>query len=184
MYIWELPIPCLNSHFRGQVHWSQLGSALWASLANLWMHVLKRILTRQSMQRALNSDNSQRKTGIYLKLNLGLKALLAINGLLSWVLSDRGDVVFRNHSTLWGVRRDLLSLLSEFQLMSNMSTTFVPNSLCRSLSKNIKYRSLQRGAAEVRPCRMKYGLPAWPSPVRHALFSSPSPTPGRNVSLR
>lgn len=88
------------------------------------------------MQHALNSDNSQRKTGIYLKLNLGLKALLAINGLLSWVLSDRGDVVFRNHSVLQSVRRDLLSLLSEFQLMSNVRTRLVPNSICWSLLKS------------------------------------------------
>lgn len=85
------------------------------------------------MQHVLNLDNSQRKTDIYLKLNLGLKALLATNGLLTWVLSDRGDVVFRNHSMLWSVRRDLLSLLSEFQLMSNISTRLVPNSLCQSL---------------------------------------------------
>lgn len=62
------------------------------------------------MQDVLNSEKSQRKTGIYLKLNLGLKALLVINGLMSWVVSDRGDV-FRNPSTLWSVRRDLLSLL-------------------------------------------------------------------------
>lgn len=80
------------------------------------------------MQDVLNSENSQKKTGIYLKLNLGLKALLVINGLMSWVLSDRGDVVFRNHSTLWTVRRDLLPLLSEFQLMSNISRNLVPKS--------------------------------------------------------
>lgn len=79
------------------------------------------------MQYVLNSENSQRKTGIYLKLNLGLKALLVINGLMSWVLIERGDV-FRNHSTLWTVRRDLLSLLSEFQLMSNISRSLVTSS--------------------------------------------------------
>lgn len=35
------------------------------------------------MQHVLNFDSSQRKIGIYLKLNMGLKALLDINGLLS-----------------------------------------------------------------------------------------------------
>lgn len=136
------------------------------------------------MQHLLNSDNPQRKTGIYLKLNLGLKALLPINGLLSWVLSDRGDVVLRNHSTLRSVRRDLLSLLSEFQLMTNISTRLVPNSLCWSLSKSVKFCSLQRGAEQARPSRTKCGLRTWPPPVLHALFSSPSPTPVRNFSLR
>lgn len=90
----------------------------------------------QSMQHVLKSENSQKKTGIYLKLNLGLKALLVINGLMSWVLLDRGDIVFRNHSTLWTVRRDLLSRLSELQLMSNISRTLVPKSRCCSPSQS------------------------------------------------
>lgn len=55
------------------------------------------------MQYVLNSENSQRKTGIYLKLNLGLKALLVINGLMSWVLSDRGMLCseITQHYGLW-----------------------------------------------------------------------------------
>lgn len=97
------------------------------------------------MQYVLNSENSQRKTGIYLKLNLGLKALLVINGLMSWVLTDRGDV-FRNHSTLWTVRRDLLSLLSEFQLMSNISRSLVTSSDVEPITE---HSSLQWGAGEV-----------------------------------
>lgn len=57
------------------------------------------ILTQWSMQHVLNFDNSQRKIGIYLKLNMGLKALLDINGLLSWVLSDRGCCVQKSLNT-------------------------------------------------------------------------------------
>lgn len=116
------------------------------------------------------TQNSQRKTGIYLKLNLGLKAFLVINGLTSWVLSDRGDVVFRNHSTLWTVRRDLLSLLSEFQLMSNISISLFPNWDAGAHQR--AHSPLQRGAGEVCPWRMRCGLQTWSPPVWRALLSS------------
>lgn len=133
------------------------------------------------MQYVLNSENSQRKTGIYLKLNLGLKAFLVINGLTSWVLSDRGDVVFRNHSTLWTVRRDLLSLLSEFQLMSNISRSFVPSS-----DAGAHQRVQFPGVRSWRSVSLKDEV--WPSDtVTSSLtciyFCPSSLTPRRNFSL-
>lgn len=122
------------------------------------------ILTQWSMQHVLNFDNSQRKIGIYLKLNMGLKALLDINGLLSWVLSDREDVVFRNHSTPRSVTRDLLPLLSAFQLMSSIRTKLVPSSSCQSLLKTTVPCS-PHSVGGLPPWRMKCGLQTWPPPV-------------------
>lgn len=59
------------------------------------------------MQYVLNSENSQRKTGIYLKLNLGLKALLIINGLMSWVLSDREVMLCSETTQHYGVWEEI-----------------------------------------------------------------------------
>lgn len=135
----------------------------------------------QSMQRVLKSENSQKKTGIYLKLNLGLKALLVINGLMSWVLLDRGDIVFRNHSTLWTVRRDLLSRLSEFQLMSNISRTLVPKSRCCSpsqsrapCSEELEKCVLEGSGVAFRHCHLQSDM---------HYFCPSSLTPHRNFSL-
>lgn len=64
------------------------------------------------MQYVLNSENSQRKTGIYLKLNLGLKALLVINGLMSWVLSDREGMLCSEITQHYGVWEEICFLCS------------------------------------------------------------------------